>query len=429
MGIFCVQTNTTATVVIVNPNPNPELGDRMQVQQFRPNGQSNDVQEFNSTGVAAAVTGVQARVFMARQFPRDEQRAAETLQRYCESFDFAIDALYAFPRGETTVVGLSVIFARAAVQQWGNMTSGWEQIGETPDSVIVQGFCWDLQTNATKTYSMAVGKKVMKKIWENRKHVGTEWIPADERQLRELVARTGSMMERNAVINSLPLHFVQKCLEKAKVTVAANSSTPQAIERTKQAFANIGVTEQQLEQYAGKPLKKLPSTSPVWTELPVIYRRIKAGELHWNEVLKARYDAMSDYDAEPEPDTQPPASQQAPNNPPLSAPVAPDKPTPPVTTPPTAQTQQSENPPQQTNEQTVADNVQTQPEQTDGRKPLTPSDFTTDEWSTLTRQLWVAHKVQPAKTAEWVAGYDGTKAQLLEDAAVAFEAKNNKKGK
>jgi len=61
----------------------------MQVQQFRPNGQSNDVQEFNSAGVAAAVTSVQARVFMARQFPRDEQRAAQTLQRYCEEFDGA----------------------------------------------------------------------------------------------------------------------------------------------------------------------------------------------------------------------------------------------------------------------------------------------------------------------------------------------------
>jgi hypothetical protein len=74
-------------------------GELMQLQTFRPNGQSNDVMEFNSAQVAAAVTGVQARVFMAKQFPRDEKRAIETLKGYCEDFNFAIDALYAFPRG------------------------------------------------------------------------------------------------------------------------------------------------------------------------------------------------------------------------------------------------------------------------------------------------------------------------------------------
>lgn len=402
----------------------------MQLQTFRPNGQSNDVMEFNSAQVAAAVTGVQARVFMAKQFPRDEKRAIEVLKGYCEDFNFAIDALYAFPRGETTVMGLSVVFARAAVQQWGNMTSGWEQTGETSDAVLVQGFCWDLQTNATKTYLLSVGKKVMKKVYEKGKYIRTDWVPADERQLRELIARTGSMMERNAVVNSFPAHVTQACLERAKVTVAANSSTPQAIERTINAFKSINVSEQQLEQYAGKQLKKLHSSSPVWTELPVMYRRIKANEMTWNDVMKARYDSMTDYDDnEPEPTTttQP---QQTPNNAPQSAQNQSEPTSAPVTPTPTAPTQQSENLPQTEQPQSATVETQTETVADSGKTGLRQSDFTTDEWTNLSRWLWVGHGVQMAQTAKWVAAssYE-SKEQLLADAKGAFDAKQTKKGR
>lgn len=355
--------------------------------------------------VAAAVAEVQGAMFLARQYPRDQRRAFNVMLNLCESFDFAIDSLYVFPRGSSLVQGLTVVFARAAVQEYGNMFSGWEQTGETDDTLTVQGFCWDLETNSRKVYKVTTGRMVQRKIYDRGKYKETVWEPADERQSREIVAKAGAVVERNAILNSLPLQFVEGCKTVVKTTVSAKASTPAEIEKTVNAFRTLGVNELDLEGFLGKPLKKIPKGSLVWGDLRAIYKTIKDQQATWADYAATGYARQVEQGAaETEPPPPPQQSDQGPG------------PTQSTTTEPETQ-------PAQTGPQPDVSQAPEAP------KGLTKDAFTPDEWSILSRNMWVGQKVPPAMVEQWIADSwrDGTKAELMAAAQAAADAKERKK--
>ena len=57
------------------------------------------------------VAEVQARVFLAKQFPRNQANACERILTACQRPGLAISAVYSYPRGGTEVSGPSIRLA------------------------------------------------------------------------------------------------------------------------------------------------------------------------------------------------------------------------------------------------------------------------------------------------------------------------------
>lgn len=88
-------------VIIANPYAVvPAQGVSMQDAQRHDSGNA-----LAANAEARVVAEVKAQVLMARQFPRDEQMAAEKILRECARPTLADAAVYTFPRGKETVTG------------------------------------------------------------------------------------------------------------------------------------------------------------------------------------------------------------------------------------------------------------------------------------------------------------------------------------
>ena len=91
----------------------------------------HQAQEAMTTTVAAnsmlstrEAQEVQAAVFMAKRFPRNENEALARILRACDRVGLATKAVYSYPKGGSKVSGPSVRLAEAMAQAWGNIQSG-----------------------------------------------------------------------------------------------------------------------------------------------------------------------------------------------------------------------------------------------------------------------------------------------------------------
>src|SRR5262245_64071597 len=67
---------------------------------------------------------VRAAMQAAHDFPRVQSEAIARILAACKRRGLAEQALYAYPRGNTTVTGPSIRLAEAIAQNWGNMAFG-----------------------------------------------------------------------------------------------------------------------------------------------------------------------------------------------------------------------------------------------------------------------------------------------------------------
>src|SRR5690554_4358852 len=106
----------------------------------------------NKTVTTEMATGremqeVKAMVFMAKQYPRDENAALERILKACERKSLAEKAIYEYPRGGQKVSGPSIRLAEAIAQNWGNFTSDIIELEQRDGESQVMARAWDLETN------------------------------------------------------------------------------------------------------------------------------------------------------------------------------------------------------------------------------------------------------------------------------------------
>lgn len=244
--------------------------------------------ELAPTYAAAAIEAeIQSAITIALKFPRNEDKAFEKLMRACKRPSFAEDASYRFPRGKTQdadgkwvdniITGPSVNLAREAARVWGNIRFGLEIIRDDEESRQIRGWAWDLESN-TKTSAEDDFKKLI-----YRKAKG--WIKPDERDLRELTNRRGSILIRNAILSLLPKDLIEDAIEMSDSTRVNEAATDPEGARKKVilGFSEINVTPQMLEEYLGHPLGE---ASPAEiANLRTIYRSIADGNSTWPEYV------------------------------------------------------------------------------------------------------------------------------------------------
>jgi hypothetical protein len=213
---------------------------------------------------------VQAAMIVARKFPRDEENAMQRIVNSCKRKKLAEAAIYSYPRGNTTVDGPSIRLAETMAQCWGNLDFGVVELEQRDGESTAMAYCWDLETNVRQT-----------KIFQVR-HVrhtrAKDYALTDPRDVYELVANQGARRLRSCILGVIPGDIVDAAVEQVQETLRSSDGGKPLSERVKAmavAFADMGITQKQLEARVGHNLDALTETELV--NLRKIYISVKDG--------------------------------------------------------------------------------------------------------------------------------------------------------
>jgi hypothetical protein len=217
---------------------------------------------------------------MAMRHPRDEFACAANMLVMAERPELAEKAMYGFPRGNTIVRGVSVKAARPLRNCWKYIASGWRILRADDDGAHIEGYCHDVQNGIYDTKPAFVKWMQQRKVGygEQRK---TEWVKVtDERERRELLGRTGSICERNAILAVIPPDVVADFIAKCEQTNAKaaekdlGKNRKQTISALIAAFTEFGVTADMLAAKIGHRVDE--ATKDDVALLRDIYRGLKS---------------------------------------------------------------------------------------------------------------------------------------------------------
>ena len=188
----------------------------------------------------------QTKYLMAERFPRDEVAAMDRILNAFSRPTLAEKAAYQFARGGSDIAGPSIRAAEAMAQQWGNMETGWRELqrGTDPGGVPyseVEAFCVDLQSRSSKRLQFIV------RHWRDTKQGGYKL--KDERDIYELCANQAQRRLRACILASIPGDVTEAAMQQADVTLKAKADTsPEAMHKMVEAFAQFGVTKELIEK-------------------------------------------------------------------------------------------------------------------------------------------------------------------------------------
>lgn len=230
---------------------------------------------------ARASSEVQAKLFAAKQFPRDQAAAFTRSMDACRRPSLAQVAMYAFPRAGSTISGPSIRLAETLAANWGNLTYGIRELSRKDGVSEMQAFAWDLETNVESVQNFTVKHE---RDTRNGKVRLT-----DERDIYELTANMGGRRLRSRILAVLPPDLIDAAIEECRRTLAGDNTTPliDRIRKMVSAFDKAGVSQALIEKRAGKPVAELLPED--LGDLLSIYQSIKDGMTQagdWFETAK-----------------------------------------------------------------------------------------------------------------------------------------------
>ncbi|TVM31205.1 hypothetical protein [Oceanidesulfovibrio marinus] len=252
---------------------------------------------------ARAVAEAQAMLVLAKSAPRNENAAVLSIQKACKRRSLAERATYAYRRGGTMVTGPSVRLAEVLAAHWGNITYGFREVSRKRDSVEVEAFAWDLQTNTRVTRSFTV------KLVRDTKQ-GAQELTA-ERDKYELVASMAQRRVRAVLLELIPGDIVEDALDMCQQTLQAefNNNPEEAKRKLILAFDELGVTLEMLEEYLSHSIKALQPAELV--RLREVYRAIKDGVAPISEFFTPAAAKKEQAQAQPAKDDVQPQNDEA----------------------------------------------------------------------------------------------------------------------
>lgn len=161
---------------------------------------------------------VQAAVFMAKRFPRNETESINRILRSCQRLGLAKKAIYTYPKGGQNVSGPSIRLAEAIAQAWGNIQTGVVELEQRPGESACMAYCWDIETNTRECKFFVVPHKISTKKGMK--------VLTDPRDIYELVANQGARRKRACILNVIPGDVVDSAIAECNKTIAGNNRTP-----------------------------------------------------------------------------------------------------------------------------------------------------------------------------------------------------------
>lgn len=213
---------------------------------------------------------VQAAVFMAKSFPRDEERSIQRIQKSCQRIGLAQKAVYSYPKGGTKVTGPSIRLAEAIAQQWGNIQMGVMELEQRDGESVCMAYAWDIETNTRDSKIFTVPHKIQTKNGEK--------VLTDPRDIYELVANQGARRKRACILTVIPGDVVDLAIEECNKTLAGKNPKP-LIDRLRE-LCNLlekyfSVPLSSIERYFGYPLANFSEMD--WQSLGGIYNILREG--------------------------------------------------------------------------------------------------------------------------------------------------------
>lgn len=198
------------------------------------------------TDIQRAVAEVQASLIAARAAPRDPVAAMDKILNAFTRPSLAEVSQYQYSKGGSDVSGPSIRSAEAIAQQWGNIQFGFREIsrGVGADGVgysEVEAFAWDVENNTRRPTTFRV------RHWRDKKN-NKGYAITDEREIYELTANMAQRRVRACILAVIPGDVVESAMRQADVTLKASADTSQeAIKKMLSAFAEFGVSKEQIE--------------------------------------------------------------------------------------------------------------------------------------------------------------------------------------
>lgn len=218
---------------------------------------------------ARASSEVQAQLFCAKQFPRDQAAAFSRCMEACRRPSLAAVAMYAFPRGKETISGPSIRLAETLAANWGNLEYGIRELSLKPGVSEMQAFAWDVETNVRSVQNFTV--RHVRDTRDGKRNL------IDERDIYEMTANQGGRRLRSRIMAILPGDLIEAAILECRRTLAGDNTVP-FIDRVRKmiaVFDKLGVSLALLERKIGKPVKELLPDDLV--ELIAIHNSINGG--------------------------------------------------------------------------------------------------------------------------------------------------------
>ncbi len=231
---------------------------------------------------------VQAAVFMARQFPRDERAAIDKIMTACQRPGLAQTAIYTYAKGGQEVAGASIRMAETIARLWGNIQYGVRELEQRSGESTCEAFAWDVETNTRVTKSF--------KVSHLRHTRRGDYMITDPREIYEAVANNGARRVRACILGIIPGDVIEAALAECEKTIRADANvTPESIAKLVSAFADLGVSKTQIE---GRIQRRIDAVTPAQVvNLRKIYTAIKDGMSNatdWFEPVAAKDEAKAE---------------------------------------------------------------------------------------------------------------------------------------
>lgn len=219
-------------------------------------------------GSQRAIAEVQAAILLAKQFPRDKQRAVDDIINECGRISLAETAMYTYARGGTNINGPTIRLAEAIALAWGNIQFGWNEMSRNGNTSEIEAWAWDTEKNIRSSTKFIV------KHFRNTKKGG--YALTDERDIYELCANNASRRLRGCLLRLIPGDVIDVAIKQCNVTLQQNFAvTPEKITELVNAFKTFNVTKEHLEKRMQRRMDSVTSAQIV--TLHNIYNSIKDG--------------------------------------------------------------------------------------------------------------------------------------------------------
>lgn len=238
---------------------------------------------------------VQAAVFMAKQFPRNENESIARIMRACDRIGLATKAVYSYPKGGANVTGPSVRLAEAMAQAWGNIQSGVVELEQRDGESTCMAYCWDIETNTRECKIFTVKHQISTKKGMK--------VLTDPREIYELVANQGARRKRACILNIIPGDVTELAVERCNKTLQSGNRRP-LIDRLREMVdffqTRFSVPLSSIEKYFGYKLDAFTEQDGI--TLANIFNALKDGEAKREDYFQLpKITASED---EPEPDSK-----------------------------------------------------------------------------------------------------------------------------
>lgn len=233
-------------------------------------------QAVSGSAVGSAMTStreaqeVQAAVFMAKRFPRDENLALSRISQSCKRRGLAEKAIYTYPKGGQNVTGPSIRLAEAIAQSWGNLQCGVVELSQEPGESTCMAYCWDIETNFRDTKVFTVPHTIQTKKGAK--------VLTDPREIYEHVANQGARRKRACILAVIPKDVVDHAMEACENTLRTAYREP-LIDRLRNMVNmfkdRYSVPLESIEKYMGYKLDHFTEMDGM--TLAGIYNALKDG--------------------------------------------------------------------------------------------------------------------------------------------------------